>query len=173
VSATACPQVPPSLTREFYAALCGRSKGRDVPVIFDRPLEGIQATLRAVQATLAAHTAVLARIQTNLEKIAMSQSDIDAAVTTDTALLTDLTTQTAAIGTAQTALEAEIGALKTANPALDLSGLDAVNTQLQAAQPALDTAVAGLTAASDGVPPAPATPPVTSAAESANPGIAN
>lgn len=92
---------------------------------------------------------ILARldaIEHTLKEIQMSQSDIDAAVATDTALLGDLTTQTAAIGAAQAAFAAEIASLQ--SQGVDTSGLDAINAQLAAARAPLDAAVAALTAAS-------------------------
>ena len=87
--------------------------------------------------------------------MSMSQYDIDAAVAEDNALITDLTTQTAAIAAAQTAFAAEIAALQAQG--VDTSGLDAANAQLTAAQAPLDAAVSALTAAS--APPA--TPPAS------------
>lgn len=94
----------------------------------------------------------LDRIEQTLKEIKMSQSDIDSAVATDTALLSDLTAQTAAISAAQTALAAEIASLQGAG--VDTSGLDAINAQLAAAQAPLDAAVAALTASSQPAPPA-------------------
>lgn len=107
------------------------------------------------QPSLASLEHLLGLILEKLEKITMSQSDIDAAVSTDTALLNDLATQTAAIGAAQTAFAAEIATLQAAG--VDTSGLDAVNAQLAAAQAPLDAAVAAISAAS-APPAAPAAP---------------
>jgi len=90
--------------------------------------------------------AQLCAINEKLENIIMSQSDIDAAVATDTALLADLTTQTAAIAAAQAAFAAEIATLQ--GQGVDTSALDAINAQLAAAQAPLDAAVTALTAAS-------------------------
>lgn len=76
-----------------------------------------------------------------------AQDDVNAAVAEDTALLADLTTQTAAISAAQTALAAYIASLPAG---VDTSALDAVNAQLVTAQPVLDSAVTSLTST---VPP--------------------
>lgn len=89
-------------------------------------------------------------INEKLEAIKMSQSDIDAAVATDTALLNDLTTQTAAITAAQQALATEIANLQAQG--VNTQALDAINTQLAAAQAPLDAAVSALTATA--APPA-------------------
>lgn len=94
--------------------------------------------------------AQICAINANIEEIKMSQSDIDAAVATDTALLSDLTTQTAAIAAAQAAFAAEIATLQ--GQGVNTDALDAINAQLAAAQAPLDAAVSALTAAS--APPA-------------------
>ena len=146
-STTACPQVPPSLTREFYAALCGRSKGRDVPVIFERPLADIQAALKAITGTLAAHTAALTRIQTTQEKIMTALSDLQAA---DTALQAKVGTVLADFATALTNAGTDPAAIEQV-----VTDMNAMSATLAAADPAAT----------------PATPPA--AATSANPGIGN
>ena len=86
---------------------------------------------------------VLAAITTanrKLDVLMSQQDDLAADVQIVDQAVTDL-------GTAATAIEAEIAALKTANPALDLTGLDT-------AVGSLKTAVSGVTAIAP-----PATPP--------------
>lgn len=73
----------------------------------------------------------LASIEKILKEILMSQSDIDAATSQIQATETDLLA-------ASQNIAAEIAALKSANPTLDLSGLEAAVAQLPAAQAAVD-----------------------------------
>ena len=92
---------------------------------------------------LAAVSAVSKKLDTALSQIGTimsQQDDLTADVQVVNQAVTDL-------GTAATLIEAEIAALKTANPALDLTGLDS-------AVGSLKTAVSGVTAIAP-----PATPP--------------
>lgn len=93
----------------------------------------------------------LDRIDHKETKIMSAQDDINAAITVDTALLNDLTSQASAIAAAQAAFQQEITSLQ--GQGVDTSGLVAVNEQLTAAQQALDSSVSSLTTASQ--PPAP------------------
>ena len=101
--------------------------------------------------------AQLAHINQKLETITMSQQDIDAAVAAETALVQDIATQTASIASAQQAFAAEIANLNAEIATLQAGGvntdaLNAITTQLTAAQGTLDTAVTALAGASQ--PPA-------------------
>jgi chromosome segregation ATPase len=111
-------------------------------------LHGQQALARDLRAIKRA----LGIIQTEQEHIMSEQDDINSAVATDTALITDLSTQVTAVQAAQAAFAAEIATLEAGG--VDTSGLVAINEQLAAAQAPLDAAVQALTAAS--VPAAPA-----------------
>ena len=93
-------------------------------------------------------------INEKLEKIAMSQSDVDAATAALTGAATTLTTVAADLTAAQANVATEIAALKAANPAVDTTALDAAVAGLSAPLAALqaaDTAVDSLET--------PATPP--------------
>ena len=85
-----------------------------------------------MQATLDRILTALTTINRKLDVIMSQQDDITADVQAVNQAVTDL-------GTATTAIEAEITALKAANPAVDLTGLDA-------AVGSLKTAVSGVAA---------------------------
>ena len=88
------------------------------------------------------------------------QANIDAAVAQDTAAVTDLGTQDAAIVAAQNALLAEIQTLQTQG--VDTTQLAAASASLATALGANDQTVAALTAAAQpGTPQPPATPPAS------------
>jgi TolA-binding protein len=95
------------------------------------------------------------------EDIMATQADIDAVtaalVSEDSALNTAVTNLTAA----DTAIQSEIAALQAANPALDLSGLQAEMTKSQAASAAVATAVAATAALVPAPAPAPTPVPPT------------
>ena len=83
-------------------------------------------------ATLDQILAAITTINRKLDVIMSQQDEINADVQAVSQAVTDL-------GTAATAIEAEIAALKGANPALDLGPLDAAVSSLK-------TAVSGVTA---------------------------
>jgi hypothetical protein len=83
------------------------------------------------------------------------QAELNVDVTNLTAVVTDVSAQTATLGTDLASIAAEITALQTANPALDLSGLESAITTAQGSQTTLDSTVASATA----LIPAPATTP--------------
>ena len=90
-------------------------------------------------------------INAKLDRIIMSQADIDSAVTAVQGLLSDISTQTASI-------LADVQAFA-ANPSDDTTQLDTAVAGIQQVQTALDSAVTQLGAAAPVTPPpAPGTP---------------
>src|ERR1700722_8117536 len=81
----------------------------------------------------------LYEIRGQMEDVMSEQSQIDADVTALTTVVGDIGTQAAAIGTAITAIQQELQ-----NPEPDLSALNALVGQAQAAQSGLDTQVSAL-----------------------------
>lgn len=96
---------------------------------------------------LAEIRAALDRIEQAQEKIAMSQSDIDAATGALTSAASTIGGVAADLETAEANIQAEITALQNANPGLDTSALNAAVAGLSAPLSALqaaDTSVDGL-----------------------------
>lgn len=129
----------------------------------------LQHELLAVQQQLAAVQAQLSDMSDTLGSLMTDQSHLDAQVTALQAALTDIGNQVTAVqgqntqlAADATSLAAEIAALKVQNPAVSFDGLDALVTSVAATQQSLDTAVAGLGSAVQGItaqaPPPPAPP---------------
>jgi septal ring factor EnvC (AmiA/AmiB activator) len=115
----------------------------------------ILAALTAIKQELAVMNGRLDVTNQKLEKIAMSQSDIDTVTNQIEGEVTDLNTQDAAILAAQDAFAAEIATLQ--GQGFNTANLVAAAAQLATAFGANDTDVANLTAASAATPtPAPA-----------------
>jgi chromosome segregation ATPase len=95
----------------------------------------------------------LSDINEKLEKIIMSQQNLENDVTALTAVFTDIQGDVGTLVTDLTAIQSELAA---GNP-VDTSSLDALVTTAQGIQTSLDSAVAGITgAATPPAPPAPA-----------------
>lgn len=92
----------------------------------------------------------LVQIAKQLGEIMTAQSDIDAAVTAFTAMLTDMQNDAATLVTDVTAIQA---ALASGNP-VDTSALDSVVAGASAIQSALDTAVSQVSGLVPATPPA-------------------
>lgn len=126
--------------------------------VFEHERE-ILAALEEIKQLVEANNQELAAVNQRLERIEMSQSDIDAVTSQIEGEVTDLGTQDAAILAAQNAFAAEIATLEGAG--VNTANLVAAAAQLATAFGANDTDVANLTAASTATS-APVTPPVSS-----------
>lgn len=109
--------------------------------VFRRVLKDIWRRLSALE--------VMAGIEG--EMIVATQADVDALTAAVGDLEDQVTADETQLGTAVTGIQAEIDALKNANPALDLSGLQAKVTDATTAVTNLGTAVSNVSAL---VPPA-------------------
>jgi hypothetical protein len=110
--------------------------------------------------------AALGTIDLRLEKIIMTQEQIDTDVQALGGALATIQAAEVANTGAVEAVAAEIAALQAANPTLDLSGLDAlVNGSADGSAPGLvaaaESVTAGVASVQGLVPAAPVTPPVT------------
>jgi peptidoglycan hydrolase CwlO-like protein len=113
-----------------------------------------KADLVPIQDAITALARALARGIKKLERMIMAtQAEIDAVTAALVQEDSDLNTAVANLTAADTAIENQIAALQQANPALDLSGLQAELTKSQAASAAVASAVAA-TAAIVPAPPA-------------------
>lgn len=109
-------------------------------------------------------TESLHELHRKADKIMTQQDQLNADLTTLTAALGDVATQTSnAVGLAQQ-IQDEIAELKSDNPQLDLSGLDALAASAASTASGLDTAVSQLAA----LVPAPAAPPADGSAPPAD-----
>lgn len=109
--------------------------------VFRHALKGIYRRITALE--------VMAGIEGAM--IVATQADVDALTTAVGDLETQVTGDEAQLVTAVTGIQDEIAALQNANPALDLSGLQAKVTDAQSAVTDLGTAVSSVSAL---VPPA-------------------
>lgn len=94
----------------------------------------------------------LLRIERKLDQIMTAQDDINAAVATVTALLTDLQAQTAQLATDLQTLTTELQ-----GQGVDTTALNQVTSQVAGIQQALDQGVTAITNLA--TPPPPPTPP--------------
>jgi uncharacterized protein YjlB len=109
--------------------------------VFRRALQGIYRRITALEVMAGIEGAMIVATQADVDALTAAVGDLESQVTADETEL----------GTAVAGIQAEIDALKNANPALDLTGLQAKVTDAQSAVTDLGTAVSSVSAL---VPPA-------------------